>query len=100
MTYLPPTGWVEPRNASNDAGNQHEIQYGFFHTHADCQHVRRTDLLRRVDKPYSAARCPACAGPTTESPVVSIPNPPRPTPSENPTKTTAAAPSQVGELRL
>ncbi len=61
MTYLPPTGWVEPRNATNTSCNQHHIEYGYFHTRADCHHVRRADLLSRVDKPYSAARCPACA---------------------------------------
>jgi hypothetical protein len=62
MTYLPPTGWVEPRTATDTSTNQHKILYGFFHSRADCRHVRRADLLREVDKPYSAARCPACAG--------------------------------------
>ncbi len=61
MTYLPPIGWVEPRSTTDTTSNQHTMPYGFFHTRPDCQHVRRTELLRPVDRPYTAARCPACA---------------------------------------
>lgn len=62
MTYLPPAGWVEPRTVTDTTSNTRLLTYGFFHTRTDCRHVRRADLLREVDKPYSAARCLTCAG--------------------------------------
>lgn len=59
MAYQPPTGWVEqlPQTESNPFGRK-----SVFHTQRDCRRVRSSASdLRSVDRPYSAARCPACA---------------------------------------
>ena len=54
MTYAPPSGWVE--HWELDSGLQAR-----FHAREDCARVRDRRELRRVDQPYSAARCAGCA---------------------------------------
>jgi hypothetical protein len=60
VTYQPPSGWVEPRGVAIE-DEESELIYGIFHSRQDCQRVRRPELLRLIDKPYSAARCSLCA---------------------------------------
>jgi hypothetical protein len=59
MGYLPPAGFVEPRRDDLDGPGAATR----FHARADCPRVLHPDLLRPVDRPYSAARCPGCADP-------------------------------------
>lgn len=57
MSYTPPPGWVEPVESADHLGSN---ALGLFHERRDCNRVRRPELLRPTDKPYSAARCPGC----------------------------------------
>jgi hypothetical protein len=58
MTYAPPAGWVEP--VPQKAGEP-ERNLALFHTTDSCSRINDPLALRRVDKPYSAARCSTCA---------------------------------------
>lgn len=58
MTYEPPPGWVEPMTT---APNEDVTTHARFHTRRDCSLIRPDAELRRVDRPYSAARCSRCA---------------------------------------
>jgi hypothetical protein len=58
MTYTPPSGWVEPKQTADRAS---ETKLGVFHSRQDCTGIRRPELLRRTEKPYTAARCRECA---------------------------------------
>ena len=58
MTYAPPAGWVEP--VPQKAGEP-ERNLALFHTTDSCSRINDPLALRRVDKPYSAARCSSCA---------------------------------------
>jgi len=60
MTYVPPSGWVETRTAAVE-GSPITAR---FHIRRDCVRIEG-GALRQVDKPYSAARCPLCAGDTS-----------------------------------
>lgn len=58
VTYTPPAGWVEPKATRDGEGHN---PLGVFHSRNDCRNIRRSDQLRAVEKPYSAARCMLCA---------------------------------------
>jgi len=57
VAYTPPAGWVEQLGTL--PGSAMKAQR--FHVCRDCPTVTATSVLQRTDKPYSAARCPACA---------------------------------------
>jgi hypothetical protein len=57
VTYSPPSGWVE---SLSEVGEDVALRFR-FHASADCARIRRPDTLRKVDKPYSAPRCPECS---------------------------------------
>jgi hypothetical protein len=56
MVYIPPSGWVEVRPTGES-----EPVAAKFHARRDCSRIQ-DGAVRAVDKPYSAARCPLCAG--------------------------------------
>jgi hypothetical protein len=58
MTYAPPAGWVEPVPQKD---GEPERNLALFHTTDSCSRINDPLALRRVDKPYSAARCSTCA---------------------------------------
>ena len=58
MTYEPPAGWSEALLPKPGQPDQH---LGVFHTSRTFRRIVDTQNLRRVDKPYSAARCHVCA---------------------------------------
>jgi hypothetical protein len=60
MTYAPPRGWVEPVVPKD---GEPERNLAIFHSTDRCSRINDPLTLRRVDKPYSAARCSACASP-------------------------------------
>jgi len=73
VVYQPPSGWVESR--PHEPGADGEARsFGRFHTTPDCPRIRNAQGLRPVDRPYSAARCSACASPGADpSPYTAIP---------------------------
>jgi hypothetical protein len=58
MPYTPPTGWLE--RLDDPAEEESSIRYR-FHRRANCSLIHGTAPLVSVDRPGSAARCPACA---------------------------------------
>jgi hypothetical protein len=60
MTYDPPRGWVEPVVPKP---GEPERNLAVFHANDRCSRINDPLTLRRVDKPYSAARCNLCAMP-------------------------------------
>jgi hypothetical protein len=56
MNYAAPKGWIEVLPRSGE-GSQHST----FHLRQDCDRIKDPARLREVDRPYSAARCRACA---------------------------------------
>ena len=60
MTYDPPRGWVEPVVPKD---GEPDRNLAVFHSNDRCARINDPLALRRVDKPYSAARCGACARP-------------------------------------
>ena len=58
MTYTSPAGWVEPLKSTKEQGYSGRET---FHLREDCPRVRAPELLKRVERPWSAVRCPRCA---------------------------------------
>ena len=58
MTYEPPPGWTE---AVPTKPGEPERNLSVFHAKSTCARIHDPRNLKRVDKPYSAARCSACA---------------------------------------
>jgi hypothetical protein len=59
VTYSPPRGWIEP--TPTKLGDQ-ERNLAIFHTRKTCSRINDVGSLQPVERPYSAARCSACAG--------------------------------------
>ena len=57
MSYTPPSGWVEQRSDVPHA----RANGRRFHLREDCPAIPEGAVLETTDKPYSAARCWACA---------------------------------------
>jgi len=59
MTYVPPSGWIEPTDEHSDEQSQVDAR---FHSRTDCERVKSPGGLVQVHKvPYLATRCPGCA---------------------------------------
>jgi len=57
VAYTPPSGWVERTGALPGS----TTQVHRFHVRRDCPAITAAAKMQPTDKPYSAARCPACA---------------------------------------
>ena len=57
MSYTPPSGWVEQLRGIPDG----RVNGRRFHVREDCPAIPQGAVMETTDKPYSAARCPACA---------------------------------------
>lgn len=58
MAYTPPSGWIEALDAKNVEADP---QLGIFHITDHCPRIKRPDLLRGSDRPYSSRPCAGCA---------------------------------------
>jgi hypothetical protein len=57
MPYTPPSGWVEQLRGIP----QGRVNGRRFHVREDCPAIAQGSAVHTTDKPYSAARCWACA---------------------------------------
>ncbi len=57
MSYTPPAGWVERLRDIP----QGRVNGRRFHVREDCSAIAEGSAVQTTDKPYSAARCWACA---------------------------------------
>jgi hypothetical protein len=58
VTYSPPPGWTERVQPKPGELDRH---LAVFHASKTCSRINDVRSLQPVDKPYSAARCAACA---------------------------------------
>ena len=58
MSYESPAGWIEDKRRDPE---EPDNKLGVFHARQDCPRIRDVQMLRAVERPYSAARCPVCA---------------------------------------
>ncbi len=56
--YKPPPGWIEPVDSPE---LEADSRLGIFHITDQCPQIKRLELLRVADKPYTARPCGACA---------------------------------------
>ena len=61
MNHLQPAGWMERTDDPRDGLNPVSAQFR-FHSRNDCERIKDPRALVRVDRPYHAPRCTACAG--------------------------------------
>ena len=61
MPYTPPSGWIEQPEPDLDTAEPRQFTAVRFHSSDECHEIPDGQQLVAVDRPYSAARCPACA---------------------------------------